>query len=871
VRKLNLESNRLGYIDPNAFIELINYLEELYIDAENIDQIPQSVFNLANLKILKLNGFNLKEFSLQNLQKLKKLDKFYLINSKVVNIYGFQTQADAIQQLKLLSLQSNKIETIDESLFNYLYNLETLNLNDNDLTNLDFNLKNLTRLHTLDLSYNGIAKLNSNLFDPKKNVQLQRLLLNNNELTNVKQKFFKNLVGLKEVNMDFNKLVTLESNVFLNNNNLEILSINNNFLTDINEQAFNGLKTSLQRLHLSRNKLKHLNDDLFIYTTSLQQLFLDRNLLTTLNRNTFFGLETSLVELNMQFNRIRTLNGSVKYLKSLQKLKLSNNQLESFSFSGEFENCLNLTMLNMESNAIDRMPDLSHVQTRFVALHEIDVTSNSICTLGPSPLNKFKDLFPNLRYLKLNNNRLRCDCDLIELKIYFGFLNEQLTSSSSATATTTHNDMNNYQCQLPSVLMGTSLNKLSEMQLVCDDTTKAQQFPNCTATDKASSQQQQQQQLTTNSEFEMSPIMPNRTTEIISDILIDLSLATNTVNVTWLLNDNRQLADDNDDEHAVKYFLLNSRIFNKHSNELVFHANKYILPTSNFFEIKNVHLNSTDLLACKISVCVSVIRKSSQEKYCKNFFQNESQQQAINAHETKAQKTTAIEFPNNSQQPKAWYNLFDSNQVYGIIGALLGILLAFFLAFAVYYLKIRRLNGNNSNLTDKQRNFYESAILNDQLLGSGDSATTTTSTTTNNNSNKQKSLKVDFLTGQQQQQQHMQPQHLILSSHLINPNLTLNSSTYSSNSNQHTLSSIQQQQRKFFLQQLNNPANPALTYHVYHEIPDNMFTQPPSYSTYNECNGTVAHNYFPNRTSSFNTNSLSSYKPVQFPSNNSNS
>ncbi len=846
MRKLNLESNRISYIDPNAFIELRNYLEELYIDVDHIGQIPQSIFSLANLKILKLNGFQLNDFSLQNLQKLKKLEKFYLTNCKIVNVYGFQTQADAIQQLKLLSLQSNRIEIIDESLFNYLYNLEILNLNDNNLTYLNFNLKNLTKLHALDLSYNGIAKLNANLFDIKQNANLQRLLLNNNELTSIKQKFFKNLVGLRELNIDFNKLATLESNVFLNNNQLEILSINNNFLSDIGEQAFNGLKTSLQRLHLSRNKLKHLSEDRFIYTTSLQQLYLDRNQLTALNKNTFFGLETTLTELNLQFNKIKILNGSVRFLRSLQKLRLNNNQIESLGFSNEFENCLNLTYLNMELNSIRQLPDLTHVQTRFTVLHELDLTSNYICTINQ--LNKFKDKFPNLRLLKLNNNQLKCDCDLIELKVYFGYLNDALAPNTNSP--TSQYDVNTYQCQLPSSLMGANLMKLNETQLVCDATSKTETFANCTTGPALAKYTDA-----------VNEVRNNHTNELISDILIDLNLASNLLNISWLLNEEKMARTD--DDFSVKYFLLNSRIFNKFSNELVFHLNKYIMPTNTYFEIRNFNFNTTQLSTCKVSICVSVVRKSSQEKYCKNFYLNDTHQPQATNEPAVTSQGEQVTFK-NLQQQKTWFNLFDQNQVYGIIGALLGILLAFFLAFLFYYLKIRRLN--DSNVNDKQRNFYESTILNDQLLGSGDSATTTTSTTA-----KQKCPKVDF--------QHVHPQ-MILSSALMNPNLTLTSSAYSPNSNHHTLSSMQHQQRKFFLQQLNNPNNPTLTYHIYHEIPDNMITphstvntmhpmQPPSYSAYSDTS--AINNYFPNRTSSFNTNTLSSYKPIFLSGSNTNS
>jgi small GTP-binding protein len=121
----NLNTNDLEIICD----ELVD-LKILFLNDNNITNIPNSLNNLANIKTLSLNNNN---------------------------IHTIPDSLDNLSNLKLLSLNNNNINTIPNSLAN-LNNLKVLSLNNNNINTIPNSLANLNNLEYLFLGNNPILK-----------------------------------------------------------------------------------------------------------------------------------------------------------------------------------------------------------------------------------------------------------------------------------------------------------------------------------------------------------------------------------------------------------------------------------------------------------------------------------------------------------------------------------------------------------------------------------------------------------------------------------------------------------------------------------------------------------------------------------------
>jgi len=474
VKRLFIDDNPLSHIESNSFTELANYLEELVISVSQSNQqtskaaLPLSIFqNLLNLKILKLanlelgtdsNGqlkqstfnrtrkleiINLVDFGLQRIEKnalaglefsLKELN---LDNNQLVSTLDIFSEIKRMRRLESLVLSRNKIRKLvrfasynSESNFN-------LNNNENDLSEIQ-----------LDLSFNAINQVDEFAFGISSAQslakQITKLNMNNNELNQFQLNFIAQLVNLKELYLDYNKIENLPDNLFLNSRYLEHLSLKGNSIAVIqSEFSFSGLHFNLKRLNLASNKMQSLGKRVFMQTSKLRELNLERNNLgihfdslisnsTDLNvlMNTFEGIESELKTLNLESNQLQPAHlWSIANLLNLETLKLGNNKMSSLNlkatlaleqqqqqFSMEqklfkvFEFYRNLSILDMQNNSLSQMPyfvSLNNTLTVF------NLAQNQICHVNS---NNLKSMYGKMKNLNLNMNPLKCDCNLIGLR-----------------------------------------------------------------------------------------------------------------------------------------------------------------------------------------------------------------------------------------------------------------------------------------------------------------------------------------------------------------------------------------------------------------------------------------------------------------------
>lgn len=162
------------------------------------------------------------------------------------------------------------------------------------------------------------------------------------------------------------KIRIVPARVFRKLCNLQILDLQNNEITTIENRAFQDL-SKLVLLNLRRNKLTTFDSTRLFSASGLVNLVLDHNKLTSLNRSTFRGLGL-LRSLDLRHNLITSIASDTFYHQHfLDDLYLANNQLIKISATvlPEF-----LHELSVSFNNLTCLPE-----NFFVKLPVLDIVS----------------------------------------------------------------------------------------------------------------------------------------------------------------------------------------------------------------------------------------------------------------------------------------------------------------------------------------------------------------------------------------------------------------------------------------------------------------------------------------------------------------
>ncbi|XP_058494135.1 podocan [Solea solea] len=324
-----------------------------------------------------------------------------------------------------LSLQNNKIEEITVEHVSHLYQLETLNLQNNWLTSHGLEDEGFEMLEELAYLYLANNKLTS---APK--VLPPSLISADfaaNQLTKIYLYTFGYKPKLRSVYLHNNKLTEagLPDHMFNGSDSLEILTLSSNFLRVVP----NNLPSSLYRLHLKSNKLEKIPAGAFDTLSNLRELYLQNNLLSNegMDNETFSqlsslecldlsnnnlsvvpgGLPRNLVLLHLEKNAIRSIPGdALTAVRNLEYLLLHNNKLRARSIHpASFMGLKKLHTVHLYNNLLERVPrGLPRRAKTLMLLH------NQISELGRNDLALLYTLTElNLSYNKLTSPKVHRD------------------------------------------------------------------------------------------------------------------------------------------------------------------------------------------------------------------------------------------------------------------------------------------------------------------------------------------------------------------------------------------------------------------------------------------------------------------------------
>ncbi|XP_065263130.1 erbin [Emys orbicularis] len=325
---------------PKEIFTFEKTLEELYLDANQIEELPKQLFNCQSLHKLSLpdNDLTTLPASIANLINLRELD---------VSKNGIQEFPENIKNCKVLAIVEASVNPISKlpDGFSQLLNLTQLYLNDAFLEFLPANFGRLTKLQILELRENQLKMLPKTM---NRLTQLERLDLGSNEFTEVPE-VLEQLSGLKEFWMDGNRL-TLIPGLIGSLKQLTYLDVSKNNI-EIVEEGVSGCE-SLQDLLLSSNSLQQLPESIGSLK-KVTTLKIDENQLMYLPDS--IGGLISVEELDCSFNEIEALPSSIGQLTNIRTFASDHNFLTQLP--PEIGNWKNVTVLFLHSNKLEFLPD----------------------------------------------------------------------------------------------------------------------------------------------------------------------------------------------------------------------------------------------------------------------------------------------------------------------------------------------------------------------------------------------------------------------------------------------------------------------------------------------------------------------------------
>ncbi|KAM4527795.1 erbin isoform 2-T4 [Odontesthes bonariensis] len=325
---------------PKEIFSFEKTLQELYLDANQIEELPKQLFNCQLLNRLSMpdNDLTVLPAAIANLINLRELD---------VSKNSIQEFPENIKNCKVLAIVEasvNPISKLPEG-FTQLLSLSQLYLNDAFLEFLPASFGRLTKLQILELRENQLKMLPKSM---QKLIQLERLDLGSNEFTEVPE-VLEHLTGLKELWMDGNRLTFLPG-MLGTLKQLVYLDVSKNSLEMVDEQI-RGCE-SLQDLLLSNNALTQLPGSIGSLK-KLTALKVDENQLMYLPDSV--GGLTSLDELDCSFNEIEALPSSIGQCVSIRTFAADHNFLTQLP--PQMGSWKNATVLFLHSNKLESLPE----------------------------------------------------------------------------------------------------------------------------------------------------------------------------------------------------------------------------------------------------------------------------------------------------------------------------------------------------------------------------------------------------------------------------------------------------------------------------------------------------------------------------------
>ncbi|CAF4787736.1 unnamed protein product [Pieris macdunnoughi] len=417
LKNLNFKKNLVNSMDPRMFFN-ITALKSIDLSLNEIRKLPKCIFKGKSISFFDIRQ-NLLEGELvkgtfEGLGFIVELD---ISHQRLTSIEDFAFVG--LDMLEVLMLNNNEIQNVSKSSFDSLRNLRRLDLSDNQIHDLNFEVINLLKLQFLSLKGNLLRIIGKGHFD---SLNLMEMLdVSNNNISEVESFSFKDLNELISFDISNNPLSqALENNTFKGLISLPALDISCTSLTVIKNNSFNEM-TSLHTLNISHSTVNEVSFNSFINTGNINVLDLSHNLLSVFSIN-----KTSLINLRVLYldhNLIEIVaQDFVANLTMLSEINLAHNKIV-FLYDETFSDLKRLVSLDISSNKnlrfnftlLDKVPtvqklNMSGIETAHsfnektqLTITDLDLSKCNINNVTTLRLRCLQDL----NSLSINNNKVQ--------------------------------------------------------------------------------------------------------------------------------------------------------------------------------------------------------------------------------------------------------------------------------------------------------------------------------------------------------------------------------------------------------------------------------------------------------------------------------
>ncbi|CAM5135489.1 unnamed protein product [Natator depressus] len=400
LQQLQLVSNHLETIEDGAF-ENLSALDTLNLSDNRLAKLSKGAFQgLGNLTHLSLRNNPLSTIHPRALQPLGNLRTLDLYSCRLVSFADVACSLQGLTRLQVLNLSCNSLRSLNSSC-PLPPSLSTLHLCNNSLRAVDGGGPQLLRhIRSLDLSYNNISNVTS--FAGAGLQNLSYLLLKGNPLDVF---HLLNVSSLPPRSLDYSGLHLGNEGVSkvcqrLGNHQLKHLLLQSNNIWELRNVSF-SLCPPIRTLDLSWNKLKWLDCVDKWQHNPLESLVVEHNLLNRLSTCQNSSFLEALHFISFRYNRILSVKyWAFRYAPNLRILHLNINTI-SYLHKHALKGLYNLTELRLDNNLLTDLYEASF--TNLVRLRTLNLRNNRISILFPCV---FRHL-SLLRILDLGGNNIR--------------------------------------------------------------------------------------------------------------------------------------------------------------------------------------------------------------------------------------------------------------------------------------------------------------------------------------------------------------------------------------------------------------------------------------------------------------------------------